>query len=221
MFKPCNVVLLSTDSEVHTPYMLNYLEYHIDHKLYFNGIEQHLYIISPDEEINKDDYWIYICPINGIDYGENNNPIIKSNLNNSWFEKLHDRKNYYKILATTDLSLRRDNLKPLGQFIKIPQIPQSFIQQFIEEYNNSVVISDVMVEYEEFIPNNGCNLNGGYHSGIKINSNDNTVVIKCIKDSWNRKEVEELIREFRSDILVKVNQGHVLNFTENWIEQHL
>jgi len=63
-----------------------------------------LYITS-DEEIKEGDYWIYICPINGLDYGDNNNPFVKNNLPNSWFEKLHDRLNYKKIILTTDQSL--------------------------------------------------------------------------------------------------------------------
>jgi hypothetical protein len=74
---------------------------------------QHLYITS-DEEIKEGDYWIYICPINGIDYGDNNNPIVKNNLPIGWFDKLHDKKNYKKIILTTDQDLIADGVQPIG-----------------------------------------------------------------------------------------------------------
>ena len=63
-------------------------------------IEKHYYVIG-DNDIKEGSYWIYICPINGIDYGENNVPIIKNNLDSSWFDRLHDKKNYFKITHST------------------------------------------------------------------------------------------------------------------------
>ena len=71
---------------------------------------QNLYITN-DEEIKEGDYWIYICPINGLDYGDNNNPIVKNNLPNSWFNKLHDKLNYKKIILTTDQDLIKDGVQ--------------------------------------------------------------------------------------------------------------
>lgn len=59
------------------------------------------YIIIDNSEILNGDYWIYICPINGIDYGDNNNPLVKNNLDSSWFKKLHDKDNYYKVTYST------------------------------------------------------------------------------------------------------------------------
>lgn len=49
------------------------------------------------EPILIGDSWVYICPINGLDYGDDNEPIFKNiSLPLSWFEKLHDKDNYYK-----------------------------------------------------------------------------------------------------------------------------
>ncbi len=71
--------------------------------------DKYLLIVS-DEEIKEDDYWVYICPINGLDYGDNNNPIVKNNFDTvllitpTWFEKLHDKENYKKIIAHLPLN---------------------------------------------------------------------------------------------------------------------
>jgi hypothetical protein len=71
--------------------------------------DNYLLIVS-DEKIKEDDYWVYICPINGLDYGDNNNPIVKNNFDTvllitpTWFEKLHDKENYKKIIAHLPLN---------------------------------------------------------------------------------------------------------------------
>lgn len=57
-------------------------------------------IIISNEPIRYGDYWVYICPINGLDYGDNNKPIVLNNLPSSWFEKLHDKDNYYRVIAS-------------------------------------------------------------------------------------------------------------------------
>lgn len=49
------------------------------------------------QPIGFGDSWAYICPINGLDYGDDGNPIAENNnLPQSWFDKLHDIDNYYK-----------------------------------------------------------------------------------------------------------------------------
>jgi len=88
----------------------------------YNGVN--LYIAS-DEEIKEGDYWLYVCPINGLDYGENNNPIVKNNLPPTWFEKLHDKGNYKKIIITTDKDLISDGVRAIDDeflewFVKNP-----------------------------------------------------------------------------------------------------
>lgn len=89
------------------------------------GFDQQLILISfdEDEKIMHNDKWIYICPVNGIDYDSNNEPIITNHIPDSinWFDKLHDKKNYHKVIATQE------------------QLPPEYIQQFIEEYNRGEV----------------------------------------------------------------------------------
>ena len=85
---------------------------------------QNLYITS-DEEIKDGDYWIYICPINGLDYGDNGNPIVKNNLPSTWFDRLHDKLNYKKIILTTDQDLIKDGVQAIDNeflewFVKNP-----------------------------------------------------------------------------------------------------
>jgi hypothetical protein len=132
-----NLHLIATDKQSRL-----YLEFGDGDLCLANGLlpqtnrsnNQHIYIIS-DEEIREGDYWIYICPINGLDYGDNNNPIVKNNLPPivellqkyipDWFEKLHDKKNYKKIILTTDPDLVKDGVQAIDDeflewFIKNP-----------------------------------------------------------------------------------------------------
>ena len=109
-------------------------------------IPNYLYIIS-DDEIKEGDYYIL----------STNKPLIvlKSTGDGDYF-------NCNKIIATTDTSLKieidgnRGDLLPDVSFdINLPQPSQQFIEKYIEEYNKGNVITDVLVEYEEW-----CNCNG-------------------------------------------------------------
>ena len=97
---------------------------------------------------------------------------------------------YREVLATTDESLN------------LPQPSQQFIQKYIEEYNRGNIITDVLVEYE-LISNEEYFLNTinpdenvpYFDENLKINSKDNTITIKKVKDNWNREEVDRLLDE--------------------------
>ena len=104
-----------------------------------NSINQNLYITS-DEVIKKGDYWIYVCPINGIYYGDDTNPIVKNNLNSTWFEKLHDKNNYKKIIMTTDQDLIKD---------AVQEIPDEFLEWFVKNHTCK------FVEVKQLLSNNG------------------------------------------------------------------
>lgn len=120
--------------------------------------------------------------------------------------KLYDKSLYKKIIATTDISLG------------LPLISQQFIEKYIEEYNKGNVITKVKVE-EECI---------GYYPvyigyidvyGIKVNP-DNTINIKPIKDSYNRKEVIKIIHSICGEMYKKciIYSPSSVN---NWIEENL
>jgi hypothetical protein len=95
--------------------------------------------IASDEEIKEGDYWIYICPINGLDYGDNNNPIVKNNLPPTWFEKLHDKENYKKIILTTDPNLIQDGVQSISDefiqwIVKNPNCERVEVQYWFDSY---------------------------------------------------------------------------------------
>ena len=99
---------------------------------------QNIYITS-DEEIKEGDFWLYICPINGLDYGDNGNPIVKNNLPNSWFEKLHDKNNYKKIILSTDQDLIKDGVQA---------IDDGFLEWFVK--NSSCEEVEVEFDYNSY-----------------------------------------------------------------------
>ena len=146
-----------------------------------------LYIIS-DDEIKKEDY-IYCTITNAIEIAKYNHDYL-----------IRDWK---KVIATTDTSLKIDNPNyDIGKlaYITLPQPSQQFIQKFVEEYNRGNIITDVLVEYE-LISNEeyfGNTVNPDddvpyFDERLKINHKDNAITIKKVKDSWNREEVENLI----------------------------
>ena len=141
---------------------------------------QHLYILS-DAEIKEDDWY------------ENNSVIFRADSKFDDGNNPNQNKNNKKILASTDTSLKlevdgnRGDLLPDVSFnIDLPQIPQSFIEHFISEYNKGNVINEVMIEYEKIITDtkhymltHECK---GFDEKLKINPN-NTINIKPVKDS--------------------------------------
>ncbi len=84
----------------------------------------------------------------------------------------------YKIVASSDESLN------------LPQIPQSFIKQYVEAGGS---IDEIMVEqyyYAEAL--NGSSLIPHKVYKFRTDSN-NCVIIHTVKDSWSREEVETLV----------------------------
>lgn len=166
---------------------------------------QHLYITS-DDEIKEDDWFIV------------NNIIkkcvdIKSNKNITWvIDELGNEdiiKFCKKIIATTDTSLN------------LPQPSQQFIEKYIESYNKSEIITDVLVEYEEINIGPDLKQNLRYYPDnfelkLKINPKDNTITIKKLKDNWNREEIINLLYRVKRNIHAISDE----NF-EKWIEENL
>ena len=170
---------------------------------------QHLYILS-DEQIKEGD-WVF-DPI-GSRIAQIKQVCLKG-----------ENFGAKKIIATTDKSLMYDTGKisssitcgDIPVYKSLPQIPQSFIEHFVSEYNKERVITEVMVEYEyrhdESVPYPKT-LDG--EAVLKINP-DNTIncLIKPIKDSWSREEVIALLKK-----------GRYTNYdslsTDKWIEENL
>lgn len=191
---------------------------------------QHLYIIS-DDEIKEGDYILNIETNNifkadSIEYLESHNIIEdfdKSFYINSKYAK--------KIIATTDTSLQwldeseknPELARTNGLWKCLPQPSQQFIEKYIKEYNKGNIITDVLIEYE-LISNEeyfGNTVNPDddvpyFDEKLKINPKDNTIIIKKVKDSWNREEVENLIYAAMKDRCYTT-----VSEWRKWIEENL
>jgi hypothetical protein len=128
---------------------------------------QHLYIIN-DDVIKVNNWYLATDKIEQCFSKEEANDLTS---------------NCKKIIATTDnnLAIPYDGKTSIskdwdGRYL--PQIPQSFIEQYITEYNKGKIISDVLVEYTELFGD----------KGILVDEN-NTINIKTVKDSFSREDM--------------------------------
>lgn len=179
---------------------------------------QHLYIIS-DDEIKEGD-----CVLTTL------HSKIEQVLNNKTSLEFYKQR-AKKIIATTNTVLSRELRIQVGDDsnyidVKYPQPSQQFIEKYIESYNKNEVITDVLVELlsEESY---GCDLAyyGLSEPELKVNPKDNTIIIKEIKDTWNREEVKAKLLELLKDIsddetLLHHYAGDYREFN-NWIEENL
>jgi hypothetical protein len=92
-----------------------------------------------------------------------------------------------------------------------PQPSEGFIQKFIDAYNSEDPITEVMVEYNHIQSTTGLN-----EEWVKVNSSDNTITIRKMKDSWTREEVINLCRE-----AINYGKDYNGNLSEKWIEYNL
>jgi hypothetical protein len=201
---------------------------------------QHLSIIS-DDEIKKKDWYIKAgCELP-----------IKASYN------IGLCKNRKKIIATIDTSLKitksvthssPNNTNSIRKELiveTLPQPSQQFIERYIESYNKGEVITDVLVEYETKCIGCGAYVNKDMkycsypvpdehnrclHDVLKVNSKDNTITIKKLKDSWSREEVIEFAynllkatgKEIKAE-MVEIRTNPHIEFTgvDEWIEENL
>jgi hypothetical protein len=153
----------------------------------------HLYFLS-DEEIEEGDWCIAL----------DTNIVFKAGaLDMNGINKF--KHIYKKIIATTDSSLTIDssNWGAIAQ-VKLPQPSQSFLEVFVTEYNKGNQIKEVLVEYEMSHRTNSDGEKIGFpvHEPLilKVNSKDNTITIKKVKDSWSREELEIKFRKFAEEV---------------------
>lgn len=104
-----------------------------------------------------------------------------------------------KIIATTDkliLKISKSINKEQFPNIILPQIPQSFIEQYITEYNQGNIISDVLVEYDEILGDEAIIAVAFKESDFKLKINQsNEINIKTIKDSFSRDELIAFVKQ--------------------------
>ena len=180
-----------------------------------NAINQHLYFLS-SEEIKEGDWCFNIV----------NGKVLKADHDVNYEQDI-----VKKIIATTDSSLRIGKLEVGGKIEHLPQISQSFIEIFVEEYNKDNVITEVMIEYKE--PYNklvgskiGSNI--GHFTlteenkyRLKINAN-NTINIKPIIST--SEEIGEKIVQYckkyegtnkYNDVLKAIEFGYQLSLNKD------
>jgi len=185
---------------------------------------QHLYFLSDEEEIKEGD-WCYDKVLNVIFQTDEHTDFKYINQTDMVFVF----NNVLKIIATTDdsLAIPYDGKTPISENwggYKLPQPSQSFIEKYVEEYNNGNVITEVRVEYEFG------GIEESYFDGnneklplrLKVNPKDNTITIRKVKDSWSRDELIILLNKFGSKVYGEYTRNETMeDFTDKWIEQNL
>lgn len=169
---------------------------------------QHLYFLS-DEEIKEGD-WYYSSEI-GFSGGV------------SQYKGGIKLTSWKKIIATTDSSLEYSFGKTAS--FELPHPSESFLEVFVREYNKGNVIKEVMVEYGEIEYGHVDDYSQphGFETQLKVNSKDNTITIKRVKESWNREEIIQLFRDHHKTFSTKHEAFSKLLWIQSneWIEQNL
>lgn len=198
MKKQAQVVMLATDKAEDCLYLQNgKLHYHKGYltqdylKNSLNAKSYHLHIVSNDTI--KSNNWCYnntnLVQVNE-EYLKTYLPILKkivatthSNLVKTdlgtcnicniqqFYSKIHYTPCAYKLKCGEVIAN-----KPL------PQIPQQFIELFITEYNKGHIITEVEVEYEEYLDTTYSD-HGAYKNKLLINK-DNTINISLPVKNW-------------------------------------
>lgn len=215
MFKRTKVVMLPTNEKAHTQLICRENHLMLQNKKSFkNDRKSHttkyynLYITS-DDEIKKSDWFIANQGVHQcLEVVKGDYPYKVSNQYNKG-EIQYQSKHWLgkKIIATTDSSLQLDYqiASPKERaYFSLPKPSQAFIEKYIEEYNKGNVITDVLVEYENCyvgaIYDDEGFYDKKYEDILKVNSKDNTITIKKVKDSWNREEVKNIIKSIVKEI---------------------
>ena len=139
-------------------------------------------------------------------------------------EKIKDIVITKKIIATTDNSLSVVNKLPITEgksWTLLPRPSDSFIRKYCDAYNKGNIITNVIVEYNTGDENldGYVAMFGGHEIGdtVKVNSKDNTITIKRIKNNWNRKEVIKLCQDAMV-LGVKSQRGKGFSFNEAFLD---
>jgi len=156
------------------------IQYRPEIKKYSNIIErgfipQHLYFFS-DEKIKEGD-WCIITNKTGSKFIAKNNKDNYELLSGGFVSLLGKA---FKIIATTDKRILNKTFLPHPT------------RDFIKAYCRQGGVDEVLVEYNNFIPNNGINLNDGYHSAIKVNQYNEITTYPVKVISFTAKELKEV-----------------------------
>jgi len=150
-----------------------------------NFTHQHLYILS-DEKIKVGDWY----------YNPTDNQFGQPHIEKCEFD--HEAK------ACLEEPVCKKIIASTNKLLGLPELSQKFVELFVSEFKKGNVIKDVMVEYngltsmdEMLIKEYNISKNSLLEaSSLKINSEDNTIITKKVKDTWNKKEIEELLLNY-------------------------
>jgi hypothetical protein len=151
---------------------------------------------------------------------------------------LKTNSGYREVLSTTDSSLN-EKIEMLGTgstyIFNLPNISISFINQFIESYNQGNVINKVLIEVEIRMTDI---IIGKTIQLIKLNQSNEISILTEQKQSYSREEVIKLLRKsfeaarMKNKAVDKVGYGNgygsitgqkrkYTHETESWINQNL
>jgi|SRR6185437_8176037 len=187
--KKVKIVLLPTNNSRGTLYMGD-----ISKKLQKNYSlycqPQHLYFISNDE-IKEGDWYIVYDAVNRPFETKKADSTISNEFLIEPFKKY-----CFKVIVSTDMSL------------KLPLIPVSFVEKYVERYNISTLkdkeIKEVMIEMEDIVEIPKELITQAVYKPAPTIENivwkpktrkDNTVIVSPIKDSWSREEIRECMEQ--------------------------
>lgn len=185
-----------------------------------NWISQHLYITLPQSdleisEIKEEDWCI---KWNG---GKWKTTLVDS-LQYKLINELWNEVDYKKIIATTDISLNINyKVGNIEYGIKLPSIPQSFIEHFISEYNKGNIIKEIEVELEEYeVESYGISSIVEYSEPstdfrLKLNQQNEISIVIPEEKKYSKEEITNAFH--------KVELKHNKDYSELWkeIEQNL
>ena len=187
-----------------------------------DSLNQNLYFLS-DEEIKEGDWYI-----------DDTNSVRQSITSNEDYWTV--RKDYRKIIATTDESLlfvkklpSNENIN-LQKVTRLPQPSQSFLEKYVEAYNKGKQVKEVMVEYE-WSPESKtleeldrklnrilyCSESSDNPYKLKIDLK-NTITIRPIKDSFTLSEMKLAFLAGKEHAPLE-GEGDI--YFNKWIEQNL
>ena len=175
---------------------------------------QHLYITS-DDEIKEGDWYV-------SDNGLEQSTILQAKKEYEGFYK--GKQTCKKIVATTDKSIGYTDhrISPVPNFCDYPQIPESFIQAYINAYNEGKPITEVDLEMD-------CDHNQMPNKVIDIIKTrpDNTVIIHQSK-TYSKDEIFFTITGFIHEHSVtnpkdfrKLDTNTIGQMALDWIKDNL
>ena len=75
-----------------------------------------------------------------------------------------------------------------------PQPSSGFVKKWIEEANKDNIITDVLVEYEYLLDDRAVLP----YWNLKVNTKDNTITIKKLKQTYNKEELCQILEKYTS-----------------------